>query len=118
MLSGSQSFVYVSGTASIKGELTVGVDDVVHQTRTTISLLEQLTAVENLNRSLNGQTISEAHWCLVRVYIKNQEDFILVRKICLDYFGEKVAMFCVQADVCRDNLLVEIEGVMSISCSN
>lgn len=115
ILSKELSLAYVSGTASIKGELTWGIDDVALQTRTTISLLEQLTSIDNLNKNLQKQRITNAQWRFLRVYIKNRSDFSIVSKICLDYFGDKLAISFVEADICRDNLLVEIEGEMSIT---
>jgi len=47
---------------------------------------------------------------LVRVYIKRQEDYELVRNICECRLGELPTIYAV-ADVCRPDLLVEIEAI-------
>ena len=46
----------------------------------------------------------------VRVYIKQQEDYAKVRAVCEKRLGELPTIYAV-ADVCRPDLLVEIEGV-------
>jgi len=45
----------------------------------------------------------------LRVYVKNRSDISVVRELCTKHFGDIPATF-VQADICRDNLLVEIEA--------
>jgi hypothetical protein len=47
---------------------------------------------------------------LVRVYIKRQEDYAKVRAVCEQRLGELPAVYAI-ADVCRPDLLVEIEGI-------
>ena len=47
---------------------------------------------------------------LVRVYIKNQEDYSQTRAVCEQRLGELPVVYAV-ADVCRPELLVEIEGI-------
>ena len=47
---------------------------------------------------------------LVRIYIKRQEDFEKTRAICRSRLGDLPTIYAV-ADVCRPELLVEIEGM-------
>ena len=47
---------------------------------------------------------------LVRVYIKRQEDYERVRAVCQARLGEVPTVYAI-ADVCRPELLVEIEGM-------
>ena len=47
---------------------------------------------------------------LVRVYIKRQEDYASIRAACEKRLGELPTIYAV-ADVCRPDLLVEIEGI-------
>ena len=49
----------------------------------------------------------------IRVYVKNKEDIMVVQKICQQYYGDIPALYLV-SDVCRDDLLVEIEGVAEL----
>jgi hypothetical protein len=41
--------------------------------------------------------------------VKNEADIPVVQAICRNYFGE-VPMLVVKADICRADLLVEIEA--------
>ena len=46
----------------------------------------------------------------MRVYIKRQEDYAKAKAICEARLGEVPTIYAV-ADVCRPDLLVEIEGI-------
>jgi hypothetical protein len=101
--------IFVSGTAAIVGERTIGIDDVAQQTSTTIHHIQQLLSVENLifHRIEVPQLTLEQK--AVRVYIKDKAHYEKVKRICDQSFNPHITLF-VQADVCRDNLLVEIEA--------
>lgn len=103
------STLFLSGTASIIGQETVGVGDVVKQTHVTIDHLQTLAAQSNVMKFASQRISNEGEWKLLRAYVKNKEDFSVVRQICSERFPSFPAVF-VQADICRDNLLVEIEG--------
>jgi hypothetical protein len=47
---------------------------------------------------------------LARVYIKRPEDFPAVRTVCEQRLGELPTIYAI-GDVCRPELLVEIEGI-------
>ncbi len=103
-----KSTLLISGTASIIGQDTIGIDDVEKQTRITIENINKLT-----EQRRNGQNIvnTDTEWgkyILLRVYIKNQSDFSKVKMICAEQFPFVPAIF-IESDICRDNLLVEIE---------
>ena len=93
--SSSGEVVFVSGTASILGERTVSPGDVRAQTRTTI---------ENINEVLGGRALTH-----LRAYVKRPDDIEAVREVCRAAFGDIPSLY-VEADVCRDDLLVELEG--------
>jgi enamine deaminase RidA (YjgF/YER057c/UK114 family) len=97
---GSEQIVFVSGTAAIVGERSVAEGDVEAQTRTTIDNVAALVGDARLSR--------------LRAYVKRASDFAAVRRICDAAFGPIPAMY-VQADVCRDELLVELEGALGIA---
>jgi len=88
--------VLVSGTASIVGEKSVGLGDVEAQTRTTIENILALVGDAGLSR--------------LRAYVRRRGDLAAVRRICEEAFGPIPALY-VEADVCRDDLLVELEGM-------
>lgn len=110
VVSNCDGMVYVSGTASIIGEETVMLDDVVEQTRVTlenIDLLVDPTAQKELAK-FNHFSSGSIH--KLKVYVKDRENFKLVD----DFMKESVKdipYLVVEADVCRDDLLVEIEGI-------
>jgi enamine deaminase RidA (YjgF/YER057c/UK114 family) len=107
-------FVFISGTASILGEKTIGLNDVTQQTGVTIHNLSELISTDNLkpvNNSLN-----EHHYVYLRVYVKREEEVNSVMKTCKEQYGD-IPILYVKADVCRDDLLVEIEGEMELCVS-
>jgi hypothetical protein len=108
-----KSKLFVSGTASIIGQETMGVDDVALQTRITIENIGLLIKKENLRRLYPQLTDFTSHiYRYLRVYVKFQEDISIVKSICDVHFGN-VPVNYVQADICREELLVEIEAELS-----
>lgn len=104
------SQLFVSGTASIVGQETIGKNDVEAQTRITIENIESLISRENLRHHfvrLKSEIPDKYQY--IRVYVKNNEDISLVKSICSSHFGN-VPINYVQADICREDLLVEIEA--------
>lgn len=102
---------WISGTASIVNSETVHPGDVEKQTEQTIDNIEHLISRENFA----GHGVPRAGARLrdlakIRVYVKRPEDFEKCRAICEHRLGALPIIFA-QADVCRSDLLVEIEGV-------
>jgi len=109
MTNGQSSRLFISGTASIVGQETVGLNDVEKQTYVTIDNIEQLASVANLRSHYPELIVFPDKYAYVRVYVKNEEDIPAVKVICQGYFGA-VPMTFVKADICRADLLVEIEA--------
>ena len=105
------SRLLISGTASIIGQETIGLNDVVAQTRVTIGNIERLASESNLKAHYPQLKTVPGKYTYLRVYVKNQEDIPVVKAICRDYYGE-VPMAFIKADICRADLLVEIEAEM------
>ncbi len=103
------SRLFVSGTASIVGQETAGIGDIRKQTTVTIENIETLTNSENLLRYclVTNFKNPDKHE-LIRVYVKNAGDIPVVKSICTSHFGNIPAIY-VQTDMCRSDLLVEIE---------
>lgn len=112
-LADRQSYtLFVSGTASIIGQATIGIDDIAKQTEVTLENISKLTD-ENRIKHLTGNSQADAgKLILMRAYIKYQKDFEQVEAICSERFPGVPIIFC-ESDVCRDNLLVEIEAEYS-----
>ena len=103
--------LFVSGTASIIGQETIGKGDVAGQTQVTIENINKLIDAGYLGK-LTGQELSRGRCTLIRVYVKDQADFCVVKDICGEHFPEAPAIY-IEADICRDDLLVEIEAEYS-----
>jgi enamine deaminase RidA (YjgF/YER057c/UK114 family) len=91
------------------GQETIGKGDVSKQTIVTIENIKKLTDTERLSRLVSGSVSYREKISLLRVYIKNQNDFKLVREICDERFPQIPAVY-IEADICRDDLLMEIEA--------
>ena len=110
---GNRKYIYVSGTASILGEKTVHVGDVEKQTRTTIENIKRLFSGENQKRLGLDFEVSKIQFSHLRVYVKHRSDIPAVEKICDEELNCKSSLF-LESDVCREDLLVEIEGVFNL----
>jgi enamine deaminase RidA (YjgF/YER057c/UK114 family) len=112
---GDSATILVSGTASITASETQHPGDVEGQTWQTLDNIAALISAENLCRhGLPGMGATLDDLVLVRVYVKRQEDYPTVRSVCACRLGELPAIFAV-ADVCRPDLLVEIEAIALVS---
>jgi chorismate lyase/3-hydroxybenzoate synthase len=100
--------LFVSGTASIVGHETIHRGDVIAQTRETIvnigALLEQANRLVGSSRySLDGLKL--------KVYLRNSSDLPDVEATLAELLQPAASIVYLQADVCREDLLVEIEAV-------
>ena len=81
------------------------------QTHQTLDIIAALIGRENFARhGLRGTGATLADLAHIRVYVKHAADYEKVLAICRRRVGELPAVYAV-ADVCRPELLVEIEGV-------
>lgn len=102
--------IYISGTAAIKGELTLGIGDVVRQTFIIIDNITKLLSVENLENQGICIEKSSMEYSSLRIYIKDKNSAELIEPIIKNnYLG--VPTLIVIADICRSDLLIEIEGM-------
>lgn len=112
LINNRNSSLFVSGTASIIGQDTIGIDNIEKQTVITIENIGKLADSERIGHLTSNKDFCSAKPILLRVYIKNQSDFAKVKSVCLEYFSDTPIVF-IEADICRDNLLVEIEAEYS-----
>jgi len=102
-----KKMIFISGTASIRGEETIGLGDAAKQAEVTIENIRRLYSDEVLSQIPdNGIRPQYGH---TRVYVKHRKDFKSIKNTVERYFGNLSAVF-ILADICRDDLLVEIEG--------
>jgi len=108
---GSHLVVLISGTASISASKSMHVGDPRAQTNLTLDNIEALISSANLavhgapRADLTLQSLASA-----RVYVKRPEDHEVCRSVC-EQRMPGVPINYVVADVCRPDLLVEIEGL-------
>ncbi|WP_241011961.1 endoribonuclease L-PSP, partial [Burkholderia sp. Ac-20392] len=101
--------LFVSGTASIVGHRTVHPGDVVAQTRETVANLAAV--LEQAARQGHGPfSLADLSY---RVYVRDAGDteaLAAIERVLREAVGPGVRLLVVHADVCRDDLLVEIEA--------
>lgn len=103
--------LYVSGTASVVGHKTLHVDDVQAQTRTTLENLAQLIGHIALQ-----QRIPVGRWqaSILKVYIRNPQDISTIQPLVAQAYAGVPCVF-LAADVCRSDLLLEIDGIWQLN---
>lgn len=119
---GTDMMILISGTASITRSETRHLGDAAAQTLETLANIEALISQDNLTRhGLPGFGCTLANLAVARVYLKRQADYAAVRAICESRLGAVPVTYTL-ADVCRPQLLVEIEGIafsqwgLALSC--
>lgn len=95
--------LHLSGTAAIVGHRTVFAGDAAGQCRETLRNIEALLVSTGAG-GLSGLD-------RIKVYVRRADDLEEVRGLCLRAFPAGAAFFVV--DLCRPDLLVEIEGIWS-----
>lgn len=103
--------LYISGTAAIIGQETVGIGDIEKQTLCTIENINALTAPDHLKDCCPPLPNGKFEMSYLRIYIKEKQFMDQVKRICYDKYPGVPQVFVI-TDVCRDNLLMEIEGEM------
>jgi chorismate lyase / 3-hydroxybenzoate synthase len=102
------SILFISGTASIVGHETRHLGDVAAQTRETLTNIEALLGEAN-RRTAHARFDKRA--LAYKVYVRNARDLPAVRRELESAVGTAASLLYLQADVCREELLVEIEAV-------
>ena len=99
------SHLYLSGTASIVGHLTRHRHDLIAQ------LHEALLNVETLFEQASQRIQVPFRLALLKVYVRPAVDIARLRDPIIERFGPELPLLFLQADICRSDLLVEIEGL-------
>jgi enamine deaminase RidA (YjgF/YER057c/UK114 family) len=108
---GKECIIFVSGTASITDSESRHIEDPVKQTEQTLDNIAALIDGGNLNKhGIAGITCGLGNLECARVYVKHTSELEVIRQVCDRRLPEVPTIYTV-ADVCRPELLVEIEGV-------
>jgi enamine deaminase RidA (YjgF/YER057c/UK114 family) len=107
---GGRTVLFISGTASIVGHETVHVGDVRRQTEES---LVNINAVRDAAVAQGGVDVPLAE-LICTVYVRRADDLAVVREVFEKTVGAgstaaREAIY-LQADICRADLLVEIEA--------
>ena len=102
-------YCFVSGTAAIRGEESVDANSARLQTVKTIENIEYLVSKENLTKF--GCKPYDLEYAFIHIFIKNAEDYQEVRTVVEEAYPNVPAIYSI-ADVCRSELLVELEGIL------
>jgi len=104
--------IYIAGTASVVGHESVHIGDIKKQCETTVENIKALLSKENLKKNgIKREVILDDLDC-IKVYIRHKDDFPIIKKLCEQIFSPKSPILYMQADICRSDLLVEIEGII------
>lgn len=101
-----QEILFISGTASIVGHLTVHPGDVAGQCRECIANIDAVLGEANRQRRSGPFELDELSY---RVYVRDAGDFQKIRETLASLIGSAEVLY-LQADICRQDLLLEIEA--------
>jgi len=104
---GGRDLLFISGTASIVGHQTLHDGDVVAQTCECLRNIAAVVAEANRQAPDAGFRLDRLAYT---VYVRQPGDLDAVRNEMARFIGDPVAAVFLQADVCRADLLVEIEA--------
>ena len=104
---GQDEVLFISGTASVVGHATLHPADVVAQTRETMTNIEAVLAEANRLTSQHKFDLAGLYY---KVYVRHPADLVQIRAELAHCVGGALKAVYLQADVCRQDLLVEIEA--------
>ena len=106
-----QEILFISGTASIIGHETVSPGDVAGQCRESMANIDAVVVEANRLCRSGPFSLGELSY---RVYVRQATDFRVIRETLAPLIGNANIVY-VQADICRHDLLLEIEAMASHS---
>lgn len=104
---GQEKVLFISGTASIVGHTSLHPADVVAQTRETMANIKAVLAEANRVAAGPGFDLTGLYY---KVYLRNPAQLPQVRAELARCAGDGLKAIYLQADVCRQDLLLEIEA--------
>ncbi len=107
---GNGRHLFLSGTASIVGHETLHDGDIAAQTRETLANIRAVIE-EAARKTQTRCALTDLDYI---VYIRREADLPVVRAIVEAELGSAVRASYLLADICRADLLVEIEGSASL----
>lgn len=106
-------FLFVSGTASIVGHCTLHVGDAGAQTAETLANLRAVIEAANGASRIGGYALGDL---ALKVYVRDPHDLAAIRTQIESLPDAPRQVVFLQADICRQDLLVEIEATAHSRC--
>ncbi len=112
--SGSGYRILMSGTASIVGHQSMHLDDPVQQTTETLRNLDELiqqARLETQTQLASGQVLTNGYW---RIYVRRPDQVPDIEQALRGYLPDDPSFVFLRGDICRHELLLEIEAAGGI----
>lgn len=106
-LTEDRHILFISGTASIVGHETVHPESLDKQFEETCRNFDAVMGAVGAPCDLEA----------LRVYIRHEDDAPAVIEASRKHFGDKLPIIPLKSAICRNELLVEIEGVATVRAS-
>ena len=101
-----KKLLHISGTASIDEQgRTLFPDNPREQIQRTFDIVDTLIKQE-------GASLQNI--CYATVFLKNQKDISIYQEVIKDYGLTEMPAICVIADICRDELLFELDAIVAV----
>lgn len=101
------SMLWISGTASIVGHETVHQGDAAGQLDETLRNLRAVLGAAGFEADLRALT-------MLKVYVRNPDDFPMLRERLSSELSSEAGVIWLEADICRRDLLLEIEALAEV----
>ena len=101
--------LFLAGTASIIGHATQHPGNPAKQTQETLRNIDAVVRHAQEIFPVPGSLAERQS--LAKVYIRNREHFCDIEEIVTDHLGDSLEVLYLQGDICRNDLLVEIEAI-------
>jgi len=102
----TEGVLFVSGTGSILGHETVHAGDIDAQCRTVLANVATVTAEAVPDAAVPLATLRN-----VKVYVRHREHLERVRRHCDEVFAADADVHYVVTELCRPDLLLEVEAI-------
>jgi chorismate lyase/3-hydroxybenzoate synthase len=107
------STLYLSGTASIQGHSSRHSGDLIAQVQQTLRNLELVASTARESEGSDFRFDPGA--AVLKVYVRDPSHAFQVRGLLQQYFGRSLQILYLNANLCRRELMVEIDGFLSVT---
>ena len=98
--------LYISGTAAVVGHESHHAGDIKAQLEETLTNLESL-----LQSAQSKSALGKGRSDVLKIYVRRKDDAAWLEAALRSRLGEGVSLMLLKGDICRAELLLEIDGV-------